>query len=136
MSGHGTREPIDLAALLRAVTDAGHGGTVVFLGSVRRSDDDGPVEGIDYSAYEEMLDEEFGRILAEAEGRWSGVGLAARHRVGYVPTGEPSIAVVASAAHRDEAFAACRWVVDEAKRRLPVWKKERFDDGTARWREG
>ncbi|MGD2135004.1 MAG: molybdenum cofactor biosynthesis protein MoaE [Gemmatimonadales bacterium] len=136
MSGYGTREPIDLTALLRTVTGAGRGGTVVFLGSVRRSDDDGPVAGIDYSAYEEMLDDEFGRILSEAEGRWRGVGITGQHRLGRVATGEPSIAVVASAPHRDEAFAACRWVVNQAKQRLPVWKKEHFDDGTTRWREG
>jgi len=62
-------------------------------------------------------------------------GFAAKHRLGEVPRGEPSIAVVAAAGHRAEAFEACRWVIDEAKRRLPIWKKERFDDGSERWRE-
>lgn len=130
-----TREPIDVAALVASLADPGLGGTVVFLGSVRRGPDDGPVEGIEYSAYEAMAGAEFDRIVAEAATRWPAARFAARHRVGWVPTGEPSIAVAAAAPHRAEAFAACRFVIEEAKRRVPVWKKERLDDGSARWRE-
>ncbi len=130
-----TRESIDVSALLARVADPGRGGTVLFLGSVRRGPDDGPVEAIEYSAYEEMVRAEFDRILAEARERWPEARLAARHRVGVVPAGEPSIAVVAAAPHRGEAFEACRFAIEEAKRRVPVWKKERFDDGGTRWRE-
>ena len=89
-----------------------------------------------YSAYEEMAAAEFERILDEALGQWPDARFAAQHRVGLVPVGEPSIAVAAAAPHRAEAFAACQYVVDESKKRLPVWKKEMFDDGTVRWREG
>jgi molybdopterin synthase catalytic subunit len=130
-----TREPIDLARLITAVGDVGRGGTVVFLGSVRRSEEDGPVEGIDYSAYEEMLDEEFQRITAEAEKRWRGVRCVGQHRLGVVPVGEPSIAVVAAAPHRDQAFAACRWIMEEAKARLPVWKRLQLEDGEQQWKD-
>ncbi|MBE0593431.1 MAG: molybdenum cofactor biosynthesis protein MoaE [Gemmatimonadales bacterium] len=130
-----TRSPIDIGALIGIVSDKGRGGTVAFLGSVRRSREDGPVVAIEYSAYEEMLETEFGKIVAEARLRWPGAGIAAQHRLGEVPAGAPSLAAVVAAAHRDEAFEAARYVVEEAKRRLPVWKRERFEDGTARWRE-
>lgn len=136
MTGFVTRAPIDIGALIGIVSDPGRGGTVAFLGSVRRSTEDGPVSAIEYSAYEEMLEAEFGRIVAEAQERWPDAGIAARHRIGEVPTGAPSIAAVAAAPHREAAFEAARYVVEEAKRRLPVWKRERFDDGTTRWREG
>lgn len=131
-----TREPIDLARLVAEVSGPGRGGTVLFLGSVRRGPEDGPVQAIEYSAYEEMVGPELERILREAEARWPDARFAAQHRVGRVALGEPSIAVAAGAPHRAEAFAACRFVIDEAKKRLPVWKKEWFDDGGARWRDG
>lgn len=134
--GFVTRGPIDIGALIGIVSDAGRGGTVAFLGSVRRGAEDGAVAAIEYSAYEEMVEAEFGRIVAEAQSRWPDAGIAAQHRIGEVPAGAPSIAAVAAAPHRDAAFAAARYVVEEAKRRLPVWKRERFDDGTTRWREG
>ena len=134
--GFVTRGAIDIGALIGIVSDAGRGGTVAFLGSVRRGAEDGAVAAIEYSAYEEMVEAEFGRIVAEAQSRWPDAGIAAQHRIGEVPAGAPSIAAVAAAPHRDAAFAAARYVVEEAKRRLPVWKRERFDDGTTRWREG
>jgi len=130
-----TRDPIDVGNILAQVSDPGRGGTVLFLGSVRRSEDDGPVASIEYSAYEEMVVAEFERIVAEANDRWPDAVCRAIHRVGHVPVGEPSIAVAASAPHRGEAFEACRFTIEEAKRRLPVWKRERFDDGTTRWRQ-
>ncbi len=131
-----TREPIDIAVLLSEVAAPGRGGTVAFLGTVRRSADDGPVAAIEYSAYEAMVVAEFDRILDEARARWPDAGFAARHRIGVVPTGEASIGVVAAAPHRAQAFEAGRFLIEEAKRRLPVWKHERFDDGKAQWREG
>jgi len=111
------------------------GATAVFLGTVRRSAEDGEVVGIDYSGYEAMAEAEFARILTEAGERWPGAQIALRHRLGYVPTGEASAAVVVAAPHRAEAFAACRFVIDETKRRVPVWKKERLATGVARWVE-
>ncbi len=130
-----THEPIDLTRLVAEVSGPGRGGTVLFVGSVRRGPDDGPVRAIEYSAYEEMVAPEVERILGEAAARWPDARFAAQHRVGRVPLGEPSIAVAAGAPHRAEAFAACRFVIEEAKKRLPVWKKEQFDDGSTRWRD-
>jgi molybdopterin synthase catalytic subunit len=131
-----TREPIDVSRLLAEVRDSGRGGTALFVGSVRTGRDDGAVEAIEYSAYEAMLEAEFARIVAEAETRWAGSRVRAVHRLGLVPLGDASIAVAAAAPHRAAAFDACRHVIEEAKRRLPVWKKERLTDGVGRWREG
>jgi molybdopterin synthase catalytic subunit len=130
-----THDAIDLAGVVAGAAGQGLGATVLFLGSVRRSAEDGPVEGIEYSAYEEMVGEEFARILDEAATRWTDARFAVQHRIGLVPAGEPSIAVAAAARHRAEAFEACRFIIDAAKQRLPVWKKELLDDGSARWRE-
>ncbi len=129
-----TREAIDPAGLLAAVSQPGLGGAVLFLGTTRRSAEDGPVAAIEYSAYEEMAVAEFGRILEEARSRWPGGRVAACHRLGTVPAGQASIGIAAAMPHRAEAFAACRYVIEEAKRRLPVWKREIMDDGTRRWR--
>jgi molybdopterin synthase catalytic subunit len=131
-----TRGPIDVSRLLAEVQDSGRGGTTLFVGSVRAGKDDGAVEAIEYSAYEAMLEAEFGRIVAEAEARWAGSRVRAVHRLGIVPLGDASIVVAAAAPHREAAFEACRYVIEEAKRRLPVWKKERLPDGALRWREG
>lgn len=132
---HLVRGQIDLARMLRDVASQGRGGTVSFLGSVRRGEEDGPVVAIEYSAYEEMADAEIGRIISEAVARWPGSVIAASHRIGRVAAGEESVAVVAAARHRAEAFAACRYVIDETKKRVPIWKKEILEDGEERWRE-
>lgn len=126
--------PIDLGQLFAEVGAAGRGGTTAFLGSVRRGPDDGQVVAIEYTAYEEMVEPEVQRILTEASERWPDSSTALRHRVGRVETGETSIAVVSAAPHRAEAFAACRFVVERVKYRVPVWKKEIFQDGAQRWR--
>ncbi len=132
---HVTHDPIQLDRLIAEVSDPGRGAIVVFLGTVRRGPDDGPVREIEYSAYEAMAAGEFQRIVNEAAGQSHNIEVAAQHRLGTVPTGDPSIAVVAAAPHRAEAFTACRYVIEQAKLRLPVWKKERLDDGGTRWRE-
>jgi molybdopterin synthase catalytic subunit len=132
---HVTRAPIDVTGLIATVASPGRGGTACFLGTVRAGPEDGDIVRIVYSGYETMLEEEFGRILGEAEERWSGCAVAAQHRLGDVPLGDASIVIVSAAPHREEAFAACRYVIEEAKRRLPVWKREILADGSASWRE-
>ena len=127
---HLTRDRIDLAGLLAEVQGAERGGTCSFLGTVRTDDD---VTAIDYSAYEAMAVEEIERILGEARARWPESRVTLQHRLGLIPTGEASIAIAAAAPHRDEAFAACRFVIDEVKKRLPIWKKEIRADGSMTW---
>jgi len=131
-----TDRPIDVGQLLAEVASAGAGGTVAFLGTVRRSAEDGDIAAIEYSAYEEMAEGEFDRIVAEATARWPLARIALRHRVGLVPLGEASVAIVTAAPHRADAYAASRFLIEETKRRAPIWKKERFVSGQARWVEG
>jgi molybdopterin synthase catalytic subunit len=130
MMMHLTRNPISVAALLAEVHSAERGGTCVFCGTVRNDDD---VTGIEYSAYDDMALAEITRMLDEARGRWPEARVALQHRVGLIPVGEASIAIAAAAPHRDEAFAACRYVIEEVKKRLPIWKKELRGDGSATW---
>ncbi|HWC73807.1 MAG TPA: molybdenum cofactor biosynthesis protein MoaE [Gemmatimonadales bacterium] len=130
MMDHLTRNPISIEALLAIVQSPERGGTCVFLGTVRSDDD---VTGIDYSAYDEMAVAEITRILEDAHNRWTDARVILQHRLGLVPLGEASIGIAAAAPHRDEAFAACRYVIEEVKKRLPVWKKELHADGTTTW---
>ena len=87
---------------------------------------------LDYSAYGPMAEAECARIVAEAEARWP-VAVALQHRIGALAIGDAAVAMVAAAAHRDEAFAACRYVIEEVKRRVPIWKREHYADGTVAW---
>ena len=127
---HLTRHPIVLDDLLAEVQGPERGGNCVFVGTVRN---DADVTGIEYSAYEEMAFAEIERILGEAQSEWPEARVMLQHRLGLVPVGEASIAIAAAAPHRDDAFAACRFVIEAVKKRLPVWKKEHRVDGTTAW---
>src|SRR6185436_1658401 len=127
---HLTRHPLDVNDLLAEVQGPERGGTCVFTGTVRN---DGDVTGIEYSAYEQMAFAEIERILGEAQAQWAEARVMLQHRLGLVPVGEASIAIAAAAPHRDDAFRACRFVIEEVKKRLPVWKKEHHADGTTAW---
>ncbi len=129
------RDPIDVSKLAEAVSSNHLGASTTFVGSVRRGPEDGPVQAIEYTAYEEMAEAELARIVSEATERWPHVELAVQHRLGLVSVGEASVAVVAGAPHRDQAFEACRYVIEELKKRVPIWKKEVLDGGVERWRE-
>jgi molybdopterin synthase catalytic subunit len=130
--GFVTAEPIDLAPLIAAVQAPERGGVASFLGLVRNHHGGRAVLRLEYSAYAPMAEAECARIVAEAEGRWQ-VALALRHRVGSLAVGDVAVAVAAASAHRDEAFAACRYVIEEVKRRVPIWKREYYADGTEVW---
>jgi molybdopterin synthase catalytic subunit len=131
-----TRDPIRLEPLLAAVASPECGGTCVFLGTVRSGPADGAVTAIEYSAYEEMVNAEFEGLLRDARARWPDARIAVQHRVGLIPAGEASVAIAAAAPHRAQAFEACRFVIEEVKRRVPVWKQERRADGSAVWVDG
>jgi molybdopterin synthase catalytic subunit len=128
-----TRDALSVERLVAEVAGATLGGTCVFLGTVRDGPDEHGVTAIEYSAYEEMVEAEFGRLLADARGRWPDARIVVRHRLGTIPVGEASIAIVAAAPHRAQAFEACRYVIEEVKRRVPVWKKELRVDGSEVW---
>ena len=132
--GYLVREAIDTASIVDSVSDTAFGGTVLFCGTVRAGLEDGPVVAIEYSAYDEMAEAECLRIETEVAERWPGVAVALRHRLGRVPVGEASIVIAVAAPHRAEAYEVCRFLIDESKERLPIWKREFLDDGEARWR--
>jgi molybdopterin synthase catalytic subunit len=113
-----TDEPLGLEPLLERVRDARAGAVVSFLGVTRE------VPELQYEAYAEMAEREIVKIVERAIERHGLCAAAAEHRVGVVPLSEPSVAVVASAPHRDAAFAGAREMIDEIKARVPIWKKE------------
>ena len=123
---------LDLSDLVRRVQDPERGGIASFLGVVRSEHQGRAVLRLDYSAYHEMAEAECARVVAEAEARWP-VRVALQHRIGTLEVGEVAVVVVAAGAHRDEAFAACRHVIEELKRRVPIWKREHFADGQVDW---
>ncbi len=125
--------PLSLDEALAAVRHPGAGALVVFLGTVRDHADDKPVARLDYEAHLAMAEREMGRVLDAIEHAAPGVRLAALHRTGILAVGEIAVVVAASAAHRAEAFAACREAIDRIKERVPIWKKEWAPDGAAHW---
>lgn len=125
-----TVHPIDVAALERHVRTGACGALVTFSGIVReRSDDDRPVTGLSYEAHETMAPAEFARIAAEARAHFGFCEIAVVHRTGDLQIGEVAVAVVVASPHRAAAFDACEYMIDELKRRAPIWKKEHYADG-------
>ncbi|HEU4879222.1 MAG TPA: molybdenum cofactor biosynthesis protein MoaE [Gemmatimonadaceae bacterium] len=127
------REPIDVNRLTREVTLDSCGAIAIFLGTVRANNDGRAVTGIEYSSYEEMAHREMTVILGEAMERFGIEAGVIEHRIGELAVGDASIAVVVAHAHRGPAMDALRYVIDETKRRAPVWKLEHYTDGTREW---
>ena len=112
----------------------GDGAVVVFTGIVRADERDGRrVTHIHYECYEEMAKRELDALIEEVRAATGVTGIRVLHRVGDVPAGEVAMLVVATAGHRGEAYEASRTVVEEVKHRVPIWKKEVYDDGAAEW---
>lgn len=124
---------IDPSAIIAEVRATGFGAVSLFLGTVRDVNDGRPVSGIDYSAYVSMAEEEMQQILAEAEERYGVSAIAVEHRVGPLAIGEISIAIAAAHPHRAPALDATRFVIDEIKTRVPIWKLEHYADGARQW---
>lgn len=127
------REPIDVRAWEQALDDPRSGAVVAFEGRVRDHSDGRSVAGLSYEVYDALALREGERILAEARARFAITGAALVHRAGDLDIGDCAVWVGAAAAHRDAAFNACRYIIDEVKARLPVWKRERFVEGDAVW---
>ena len=126
-------EVFDLADLREGLQHAGSGGFCSFEGWVRDSNEGRDVEGLEYEAYEELARFEGELILQEAIDRYGVTGARCVHRTGSLGVGDLAVWVGVAAAHRDEAFRACRYIIDEIKHRLPIWKKEHYVDGDAAW---
>jgi molybdopterin synthase catalytic subunit len=135
-----TDRPLDLGALVALVVSPDVGAVATFLGTSRRVSRDArnverPVRTLWYEAYGPMALRRLRAIADEARAKFPVTAVAVWHRTGEVPVGEASVAIAVSAPHRAAAFEACRFVIDELKRSVPIWKRERFEDGEE-WVEG
>ena len=125
--------PIDPTGLIAEVSSPECGAVALFIGIVRNESDGRAVEGIDYTAYVAMAEAELTRIVTEATERFSVTSLVAEHRIGSLELGDASVGIVAAHRHRGPAMDAVRYVIEEIKQRVPVWKLEHYADGTRAW---
>ena len=128
--------PLDVASLIQAATRPDCGALAVFLGTTRDHHEGRRVASLAYEAYEPMALEALKKLEHATTERFGVASCTIVHRLGLVPPTEASVIVVVTAAHRGPAFDACRWAMDELKRGVPIWKKERYADGTEGWVEG
>jgi molybdopterin synthase catalytic subunit len=124
---------IDSAALQHSLADSRAGACVTFEGRVRNRNEGQPVLSLEYEAYAVLAETEGEKILAEARSKFALIGVACVHRIGLLQLGELAVWVGVTAEHRDAAFDACRYIIDEAKARLPIWKKEHYVSGATAW---
>lgn len=125
--------PLDPVALKRELLNAHAGACVTFEGWVRDHNDGRPVAGLRYESHARLAQAEGARILEEALQRFAIVDARCVHRLGDLGIGDLAVWVGVSAAHRDAAFDACRWIIDTVKTRVPIWKHERYREGDAEW---
>ncbi len=123
-------EPLELQKLIELVQGDFGGAVVTFLGIVRGNTEGRKVEYLEYEAYREMAIEELRSIGEKVRERWPGVEIAIHHRVGKLSVGEASVAIAVCSPHRAEGFEACRFAIEELKKRVPIWKREVFEDGS------
>lgn len=115
-------DPIDAAEWHRLAVDERDGASVEFLGIVRAQDAGCPITHLDYEAYEPMAERMIERLIEQAKQHWPLHAVSIRHRVGRVPVGQVAVLIGVRAAHREEAFAACRFLIDAIKQDVPIWK--------------
>ena len=125
--------PIDGCALVDEVASHDRGATVLFLGTVRDMNGGESVTALDYSVYGAMAERELHAIVEEAMTHWPATDIVVEHRTGALRLGDVSVAIAAAHPHRAEAFDAARYVIEELKKRLPIWKREHYVDGRAEW---
>jgi molybdopterin synthase catalytic subunit len=125
-------QPLDVAEVTAAVSDPAAGGLTVFVGAVRDHDGGQEVCRLEYSAHP-TAEARLAEVAAEVAEEFDAVAVAAVHRVGLLEIGDLAVVSAVSAAHRDEAFAASRALIDRLKQRVPIWKHQVFADGTEEW---
>jgi molybdopterin synthase catalytic subunit len=128
-----TAEALDIPLLRAGLADPACGGFACFEGWVRDHNEGARVQRLEYEAYELLAVREGERILAEAVTRFGVTRAACVHRLGLLAIGDVAVWVGASSPHRNEAFLACRYIIDEVKHRLPIWKKEHYVSGDSGW---
>jgi molybdopterin synthase catalytic subunit len=124
-----TDKPINLQELVDFVTDPEAGAVATFIGTTRNHNEGRKVLALDYEAYPEMAEKQLARLGQEASQKWPICRMAIVHRLGPVQITEPSVIITVSAAHREAAFAACRFAIEEIKKTVPIWKKEVYEGG-------
>jgi len=125
--------PFDIAPLRARLLHAQAGAYASFEGWVRDHNEGRAAIGLRYEAYRALAESEGEKIVDEALARFAILDAACVHRIGELAVGDLAVWVGASAAHRDAAFAACRWIIDEVKARVPIWKREHYLEGDASW---
>lgn len=133
MSFRLSSSPIDAVTLQRGLGNAQAGACVTFEGWVRNRNEGQPVQSLEYEAYPLLAEKEGERILEEARTRFALLEAAGVHRIGHLQIGDLAVWVGVTAEHRGAAFDACRYIIDEAKARLPIWKKEHYASGATAW---
>lgn len=126
---------LDSGAIEQIIENPVNGAQCVFKGVVRRDSDLNPVESLEYEAYSEMATWQLQEMANDAVEKWPGARISIEHRLGSVPLGEASVVIAVGTPHRAEAFACCRFLIEELKHRVPIWKKEVGASGE-RWVEG
>ena len=124
-----TEKPIDVQKVIDTASSLGAGAVNVFVGTVRNTAHAKNVLWLEYEAYEAMAVAEIRKIIEEAAQRWPMLGSAVSHRVGTLKPGEVSVVIAVSTPHRKDSFAACQYIIDNLKEKVPIWKKEVFEDG-------
>jgi molybdopterin synthase catalytic subunit len=125
--------PLDAAGLLAEVSAPVNGAVILFVGTVRDVNEGRGVTGIDYTAYAAMAERELGAIVSEASSRYGTPHVVVEHRLGALTVGEASVGIAVAHPHRGAAFDAARFIIEELKRRVPIWKREHYVDGTREW---
>ncbi|HVZ76687.1 MAG TPA: molybdenum cofactor biosynthesis protein MoaE [Gemmatimonadaceae bacterium] len=125
--------PLDAAGLLREVSRDANGAALVFVGTVRDVNDGRAVTGIEYSAYQAMAERELAAIVGEAAGRFGTDDIVVEHRIGTLGLGEASVVIAVGHPRRGAAYEASRYVIEQLKQRVPIWKREHYADGTREW---
>jgi molybdopterin synthase catalytic subunit len=128
-----TDQPIDTAALVAEVSREGNGATLLFIGTVRDINDGRSVTGIEYSAYRSMAEREMADIVREASERFATLDIVVEHRLGELAIGDASVAIAVAHPRRGAAYDASRYVIEQLKKRVPIWKLEHYLDGTREW---
>jgi molybdopterin synthase catalytic subunit len=128
-----TDQPIDTAALVAEVSREGNGATLLFIGTVRDINDGRSVTGIEYSAYRSMAEREMADIVREASDKFATLDIVVEHRLGELAIGDASVAIAVAHPRRGAAYDASRYVIEQLKKRVPIWKLEHYLDGTREW---
>jgi molybdopterin synthase catalytic subunit len=125
--------PIDLSALLAEVARNGNGATLLFVGTVRDVNNGRAITGMDYTAYASMAERELADIVSEAASKFETGDIVVEHRIGTLALGDASVAIAVAHPHRGPAYDASRYVIEQLKQRVPIWKLEHYVDGTREW---